>query len=295
MPTTTQSGADHPKMNHQIDILLSTFNGAAFLHEQLDSLFAQSFRDWRLIVRDDGSSDETLAIAEKYSARYPGMIEILTTDTNLGYFGSFMNLLSRSIAPYVMFCDQDDVWMKEKISISFSVIQQCENLWPNLPVLVHTDLTVVNSRLELVSKSKWADLRWMPDAYVRDPKSLMVVPLVSGNTCIFNSRAREVSLEKKETNYAHDTWDALRTMVSGGRIVNLPFSTILYRRHQKVASGPSRRVGGGYALRILLKPRRVVGAWRRDIHAARNAGIKTSWPDFLIRKSFYLCARYLFY
>jgi glycosyltransferase involved in cell wall biosynthesis len=282
-------------MNHRIDILLSTFNGANYLREQLDSLLAQSFRDWRIIIRDDGSSDGTLEIVEKYQTRHPGIIEILPTQGNLGYFGSFMKLLSHSTAPYVMFCDQDDIWMKEKISISFSVIQHCEAQWPGVPILVHTDLTVVDSRLGLISMSKWRDLRWFPDTYVRDSKSLMVVPLVSGNTCIFNSRAREASLEKVEAIYSHDWWVALRTMVSGGRIVNLPFSTILYRRHQKVASGASRLVGGGYALRALLKPRRIVGAMKREIHAARKAGITVSWAEFLIRKGRYLCARYFYY
>lgn len=281
-------------MNHRIDILLSTYNGANYLREQLDSLFAQSFRDWRIIIRDDGSSDDTLKIVEEYRTRHPGMMEILPARGNLGYFGSFMKLLSHSSAPYVMFCDQDDVWMKEKISITFSVIQQCEAQWPNAPILVHTDLTVVDSRLGLISKSKWKDLRWVPDTYVRDPKSLMVVPLVSGNTCIFNSHAREVSLEKKETIDAHDTWVALRTMVSGGRIVNLPFSTILYRRHERVASGPPRRVNIGYAMRLLLKPGRIIGPWKRDIHAARKAGITVNWPEFLIRKGRYLCARYFY-
>jgi glycosyltransferase involved in cell wall biosynthesis len=282
-------------MNHSIDILLSTYNGALYLREQLDSLLEQSFTDWHLILRDDGSTDETLVIASEYANRHPGKFTILQTDGNLGYYWSFMELLAFSSAPYVMFCDQDDVWMSNKISISFSVIEHCESLWPGKPILVHTDMTVVDNKLGLISDSKWKDMKWTPDAYVRDSKSLMVVPLVSGNTCLFNSIAREVSLAKKEEIHSHDTWVALSTMVAQGRIINLPFSTILYRRHQKVASASTRRINGSYVLRVLMKPGRIVEVWKREIGAARKAGVSVSWPDFLLRKGRYLLDKYLFF
>ena len=60
-----------------IDILMATYNGQKFIAEQLDSIFSQTFQDFRLIVRDDGSTDNTGAILEEYSAKYPGRIKIV--------------------------------------------------------------------------------------------------------------------------------------------------------------------------------------------------------------------------
>ena len=95
-------------------ILLSTYNGGAYLRKQLDSVLSQSVADFTLLIRDDGSSDDTLNILNTYS---DPRIRILTGE-NLGPAGSFFALLEEARimgAEHIFFCDQDDIWMPHKL------------------------------------------------------------------------------------------------------------------------------------------------------------------------------------
>ena len=139
---------------NKIYILLSTYNGEKYLKEQLDSLFSQSYKDFKLIVRDDGSNDKTLDILKKYD------IELLPSFGNLGVKKSFEKLLKyaseNNEAKYFMFCDQDDVWKSDKIEKTLKKMQELENLYGNnMPLLIHTDLEVVNENLKTINHSMW--------------------------------------------------------------------------------------------------------------------------------------------
>ena len=99
-----------------IAILMSTYNGERYLREQIDSLLNQTYKDWKLYIRDDGSTDETISIIESYVNDYPDLIVLLKDDLgNLGSARSFMRILSVVDADYYMFCDQDDVWLPNKV------------------------------------------------------------------------------------------------------------------------------------------------------------------------------------
>ena len=102
-----------------IDILLSTYNGEVFLGELIDSVMGQTYQDCRLLVRDDGSTDGTLGILRTYQDNYPQRI-VLTNDMlgNVGVIKSFELLLANSSSEYIMFCDQDDVWLPNKVELS---------------------------------------------------------------------------------------------------------------------------------------------------------------------------------
>lgn len=99
-----------------VDILLATYNGAKYLPEQLASLESQTHGDWRLIVRDDGSSDGSLDLVRDWAVETGSDLVVLEDgESRLGPAQSFGQLLARSDAPYFAFCDQDDVWLAEKI------------------------------------------------------------------------------------------------------------------------------------------------------------------------------------
>ena len=98
-----------------IDILLSTYNGEKYLNEQIISIQNQSEKDWRLLVRDDGSSDNTLRLLEYFASQDKRIILIKDDKGNLGVVRSFEILLAQSNADYIMFADQDDVWLANKI------------------------------------------------------------------------------------------------------------------------------------------------------------------------------------
>ena len=113
----------------EISICMATYNGEKYLKEQLDSILAQVNTDWKLLIRDDGSEDSTIEIIEDYAEKYPDKIE-LTTDSfgRLGPCMSFSRLLDLADAEYIMFCDQDDVWLSNKIALTLGAMKQAEQI-----------------------------------------------------------------------------------------------------------------------------------------------------------------------
>jgi Glycosyltransferases involved in cell wall biogenesis len=101
--------------NPTVDILMATFNGARYIAEQLESVIRQTYPDWRLLVHDDGSSDDTVTIVKRFAAA-DGRIQLLDDGVHeLGAARNFMHLLKYSTSPLCMFCDQDDIWLEEKV------------------------------------------------------------------------------------------------------------------------------------------------------------------------------------
>ena len=151
--------------NYEVDILLSTYNGEKFLGELLDSLLCQTCQNWRLVVRDDGSKDNTISIIKDYIEKY-GQDKIVLVSDGLGNRGpkeSFGQLMEYSLAPYVMFCDQDDVWLQDKIELSFQEILTLENRsGKSKPMLVSTNCSLVDQdliSLRLMRGNIWGLIR----------------------------------------------------------------------------------------------------------------------------------------
>jgi len=106
-----------------IDILLATYNGEKFLREQIVSLQNQSFSDWKLLIHDDGSNDETITIIKEFQTN-DSRITLIEDGIRFGDAGkNFMHLLSLASSDFIMFCDQDDIWMSDKIEIHYNGIK----------------------------------------------------------------------------------------------------------------------------------------------------------------------------
>ena len=101
----------------KVDILLATYNGAQFLTEQLDSILNQSFKDFRLIISDDNSTDNTKKILDDYKKKDERII-VYKQNKNLGIVKNFEFLLEKVEAELFMFSDQDDIWNEKKIEKS---------------------------------------------------------------------------------------------------------------------------------------------------------------------------------
>ena len=139
-----------------IDILLPTYNGCKYLEEQLRSIIIQKTKNhWNLLIRDDNSIDLTRDIIDEYQDKYLHKI-FLTSDyeKNLGITSNIACLLKNSRSNYIMFCDQDDVWLEDKIEVTFSMMLKMEHEYgKETPILIHTDLQVVDSNLNLINHS----------------------------------------------------------------------------------------------------------------------------------------------
>jgi glycosyltransferase involved in cell wall biosynthesis len=221
-------------MNHQpnIDILLATYNGQAYLREQIDSILAQSNQDWRLTIRDDGSSDNSVSIVEKYAAEYPDKIKLITdSDGNLGASLNFGRLLGQANAGYIMFSDQDDVWLPNKIELTLNAMKATEQIYPDKPVLIHTDLKVVDSDLNIIADSMWSYQKIFPEIS-NNLNRIMAQNVVTGCTMMINRKARDVSAPVPAEAVMYDWWLALN-VAKHGKIVYVSIPSILYRQHSR--------------------------------------------------------------
>lgn len=116
----------------EIDILLASYNGEKYIESQLVSLVSQSFRDWRLLIHDDGSTDNTISIVKKWCA-IDSRIKFVEDGIICGGAASnFMHLVRYAQANFVMFCDQDDVWFDNKIEVMYNVIKEKNNKLPQV-------------------------------------------------------------------------------------------------------------------------------------------------------------------
>ena len=101
--------------NSTISIALATYNGGAFLQEQLDSLASQALLPFELVVSDDGSDDQTIDIVLNFSRTSPFPVKLVRNRDRLGYGLNFLNAASMCQGTHIAFCDQDDVWLPHKI------------------------------------------------------------------------------------------------------------------------------------------------------------------------------------
>ncbi len=222
-----------------IDILLATYNGEEYLEEQMDSVLTQSNKDWRLLIRDDGSDDNTVSIIKDYVARYPDRITLIEDDNrHLGVSLNFQRLLENSTADYVMFCDQDDVWLPQKIEATLNLMKDTEKDYPNKPVLVHTDLRVVDSRLKTIAKSTWRYQGTCPETG-NDPAKVLAQNVVTGCTIMINRKTKEISMPIPEEAVVHDWWLVIN-VASHGKVAHIPDQLVLYRQHASNAVGAKK-------------------------------------------------------
>lgn len=214
-----------------VTVLLATYNGAAFLRQQIDSVLCQSFSDFQLILSDDGSTDDTVALLERYAREHPDRITLYRSGRRFGCAQThFMHLLERfHHTPYIMFCDQDDVWHPDKIEKTLQKIQSLETD-PAIPLLVHTDLRVVDGQLNELSPSFWqlSNLDGSRTAL----NQLLVQNVVTGCTTMVNRSLAALACEvpPSETMLMHDWWLAILAAATG-KIGFLPEATMDYRQH----------------------------------------------------------------
>ncbi len=239
----------------KIAILLATYNGEKHLEEQLNSLFRQSCQDFHLYIRDDGSTDNTMEILEQFTRKIPERITLIDdAQKHRGAALSFMYMLEQVESAYYMFCDQDDVWMDFKIEKTFARMQELEAANAtsaetrttvavaadavNKPLLVATDLEVVDENLQRIKESFNADLKI--DVFKKHPNLICVRHVVTGCTMMFNEAAKKVSLPMSSLATMHDEWVALCVHFKGGSISILEEATIRYRQHSSNTLGASQ-------------------------------------------------------
>lgn len=269
-----------------IAILLSTYNGQKYLKEQLDSILKQSYSSWKLFIRDDGSIDKTNLIISEYVKQFSDKIFLdHTVVGNIGAGRSFMTLLRNVDADYYMFCDQDDVWMENKIEKSFNKISELEREnGAEMPIGVFTDLTVVDSNGNIIMESLWTGDNRHPEYTKNFYKQWTNRHASYGCTMIFNRAAKFLVLpyrQFKNVQGGHDNWVEYH-LINGGIYDYLRESTIYYRQHSCNVVGINR--GFSYKkelLKFLKKPWRLVSKIKADYKRTTLLRFKVSYFKIL--------------
>lgn len=245
----------------RVAVVLAVFNGERFLAEQLSSITAQTYPGWELLIRDDGSTDATLSIIKDHQERHPERIHVLLdNDGNLGPSANFGVLASSARADYVMFCDQDDVWLPDKIERTLEVMRTMESdHGSETPILVHTDALVVTETLSPLAESLWHS-QHLNVQKGQQLNRLLNQNIVTGCTVMINKALRDMAVPVPRKAMMHDWWFAL-VAVSLGRIGRLHTPTVLYRQHSGNRLGAGMvgmrdllgRIGRGDAVRAQLR------------------------------------------
>lgn len=241
---------------------MGTYNGARFLREQLDSISAQTHTQWNLLIRDDGSSDETVDIIE-HAASTDKRIEIIHDENdNLGpalNFSMLCEAAKRRGFDYVFFSDQDDIWHRDKLALSLAEMRNAHtHARHDAPLLVHTDLAVVDENHNLIDSSfmHYSGFHHL-DA---DPlRTLLVQNFVTGCSVACNRRLLEIAAPIPPAAVMHDYWFAL-CAAAFGYVLYLPQATLEYRQHAQNEVGARRRTMFPHA--FALGP---VQAWRNGL------------------------------
>lgn len=213
-----------------VDVLLATFNGEKFISEQIDSVLRQTYQNFRILIRDDNSQDRTVEIIKTYRAKYPDKIVFISDDVKCGSSASnFMQLTRYAVSDYVMYCDQDDFWMPDKIEVTLNKMLELEKkAGSDKPVLVFADYKMADQNLnEMEYRMKSNQV----SACHLEFNRLLVQNYVTGCLMMANKALYSMMGEYHKDILMHDWWAALLAS-SMGVIYHLPKTVMLYRQHE---------------------------------------------------------------
>lgn len=235
LPPKLQVACTQPR----IAILLATYNGERYLAEQLESLLSQTHQNWTLHVSDDGSSDDTLNILQRYKADIGDRLGIFQGPRQ-GFAANFLSMAARDtiVADYFAFCDQDDLWHPDKLERALAWLQQCPDHTPALYC----------SRTRLVSAQ--GNPRGLSPLFQRRPsfRNALVQSLAGGNTMVFNAALKTLVKQAGVLPIvSHDWWLYMLTSGCNGEVFYDPTPSIDYRQHT------TNLIGSNNSLKSRLK------------------------------------------
>ena len=233
-------------------ILLAAYNGQKYVGEMIDSIISQDYNDWHLILSDDSSSDSTFSVLEEYANKFPEKITHYKSGQKFGNAQNhFMHLLEQyNDAPYIMFCDQDDVWHSDKISKTFNKMKEIEKK-TDVPAMVHTDLRVVDGDLNILDSSFMHFSKL--DGSRLSLNNLLAQNVVTGCTMMINKALAKQAVQSvaKGEILMHDWWLALIASAYG-QTGFLEDATIDYRQHNDNVVGAKNIRSVSYLLKKFL-------------------------------------------
>lgn len=223
-----------------LQVLMSTYNGEKYISEQLNSILSQPYPLIQILIRDDGSSDNTLLIINQYQQDYPARIHLIE-GKNMGVVPSFWTLMQHAdlSADYFCFCDQDDVWMPHKAQRAVQLLAEMEkqdNPFENhIPAMICTDTQLTDG--DLNPTAIWPGMPHLKPSFY----NALIQNIAVGATVTFNRATLELLMQqKKNVNIVdiqmHDWW-AYLVVSCFGKFHFEHTPSIYYRQHGGNAVG----------------------------------------------------------
>lgn len=209
---------------------MATYNGEKYVAQQLDSILNQTYQNFKIVIYDDCSTDSTMDILNNYHKNNPDKIWVYQNEKNTSSAKyNFFNMMINYKDDYIMLCDQDDVWLPEKIQVTLDKMMELENKYgKDTPLLVHTDLVVVDDNLNVVSESFKEAMN--ADYTKTQLRQQIIQNTLTGCTCMYNNTAANLITEIPDYCVMHD-WFLMLVVSAFGYIEAIPDKTILYRQH----------------------------------------------------------------
>lgn len=209
----------------RVAVLMATYNGAAYLEEQLGSLLSQSYRWIDVVVSDDGSEDGTLDILQEWKEKWDKGRFIVRSGPRLGFAENFRSLIVDPAidANYYAFCDQDDIWEPQKLEIAVSHLDR---------VAAGSTALFCSRTLTITEDGKIAG---MSPLFSKKPsfRNALVQSLAGGNTMVLNRAAQSIMkrASRRSGFVSHDWWAYLLVSGTGGQVFYCPRPLVRYRQH----------------------------------------------------------------
>ena len=234
-----------------VAILLCTYNGARFLAEQLDSLEAQTHQNWVVIASDDGSTDQTLAILQQYCANWPSGKLTIRIGPQKGFSQNFLSLACdpEIKADYYAFCDQDDVWLPEKLEIAVgNIVAEQEYRGTKWPYLYCGRTAYISSDKKPLG---FSPLFGFPPSF----RNALIQSIAGGNTMVLNQKVKDMLERVGLVDVpAHDWWVYQLTSAADGVVYYDKVPKILYRQHSEALIGGNSTIFARFKrLKMLLE------------------------------------------
>lgn len=259
----------------KIAICMATYNGAQFLNEQIQSILEQSYENWVLYIHDDNSTDNTVDIIQKYSSVYIDKVIYLDDTQSFGCPSLNFSYIVEQLDDeydYIMFSDQDDVWLPDKITLTLKEMLKNEKTNHSKPVLVHTDLKVVNQKLEIISESMWHYQKI--DFSSSNSTRILVQNNVTGCTCMFNKYVKNNFFPIPRNAIMHDWWLAVNTAYYG-KVAYVNTATILYRQHNNNTVG-AHGFNLLHYMRKVFNAKKVIESYKKIYLMSKELNYKVS-------------------
>lgn len=273
-----------------IYILLAAYNGEKYIEAQIESILNQTYTNWKLIIRDDGSSDNTLSIIKKFIQADKRISLLKDNYGNVGSCRNFSILLQsvKNESGYIMFCDQDDYWKENKIELTLNEMIKAEkNYAAPTPVLVYTNFTYADESLQAISSKKNYSVTKFSNIKF---SHIIAQNPAYGCTMMFNIALLKVINTIPQEAENHDYWSVL-TASAFGKVFYLPQSTVFYRQHGKNISGQHsnddfvkriNRIYKGKNVDDVLNKIKMIKVFNSIYHEKLSAGQKKIIDDFIL-------------